>query len=567
MTDTPHLGLPYLDPAQALKHVTHNEALRILDACVQLSVLTRASLAPSVSPNEGDRYLAPSGATGVFAGHVDEIAIWQDGAWRFLAPRAGWLLYIADEAHFVVFNSVSWVAANPPPTQLNQLVALGVGTTADAANPFAARLNAALMTASAPAEGGSGNLRVAFNKSATANVGSHLFQTNYSGRAELGLIGDDNFRINVSNDGATFRTVLQADPASGVVSGLQVSDNSFQIRDDADLSKIAQFQLSGLTTATTRTYSLPNISGALATIGALAQTFSGATTFSGNFTHSGAAGVFGSSAANAAYSLGAGATVSGSAKTINIGTAGLSGSTTTIQLGPSAAGAGGSIAANVPLRLSPQTPPPPSPGDGDLWYDATDKLFRCRENGRTVPFGGDDLPFMNPDAGRYLRTTTACGAACATSVGAADRIEIFPFVPRADLNVDRLGLNVATALAGALGRIVLYASNADGRPDVLIVETVDLDLSTLGAKEATVTVALKKGKQYWTGVRSSSTATISAWQQYNTPDLDQPGIATTAGKALRRTLAYASPAPSAWAYASADTVANVNPPAVWLRTA
>ena len=35
---TTHLLLPYILAAQAQKHVTHNEALRLLDAMVQLSV-------------------------------------------------------------------------------------------------------------------------------------------------------------------------------------------------------------------------------------------------------------------------------------------------------------------------------------------------------------------------------------------------------------------------------------------------------------------------------------------------------------------------------------------------
>lgn len=35
------LGLPYILPSQAQKHVTHNEALRMLDAMVQLSVADR----------------------------------------------------------------------------------------------------------------------------------------------------------------------------------------------------------------------------------------------------------------------------------------------------------------------------------------------------------------------------------------------------------------------------------------------------------------------------------------------------------------------------------------------
>ena len=47
---TTHLLLPYILAAQAQKHVTHNEALRILDGLVQLSVLDRDLAAPPGSP-------------------------------------------------------------------------------------------------------------------------------------------------------------------------------------------------------------------------------------------------------------------------------------------------------------------------------------------------------------------------------------------------------------------------------------------------------------------------------------------------------------------------------------
>src|SRR3954452_4868196 len=84
MTDTPNLGLPFIEGSQAQKHVTHNEALRILDAAIQVAVkdLTRTA-APS-SPADGERHVvAASGATGAWAGHGNAIATWQDGAWAF----------------------------------------------------------------------------------------------------------------------------------------------------------------------------------------------------------------------------------------------------------------------------------------------------------------------------------------------------------------------------------------------------------------------------------------------------------------------------------------------------
>lgn len=41
-------------------------------------------------------------------------------------------------------------------------------------------------------------------------------------------------------------------------------DNSFRLSDNADTTKLANFELSGISTATTRTYTLPNINGTLA---------------------------------------------------------------------------------------------------------------------------------------------------------------------------------------------------------------------------------------------------------------------------------------------------------------
>ena len=65
MPDTStHLLLPYLLAAQAQKHVTVNEALRLLDGLVQLAVLDRHLTAPPASPADGARYIVASGATG-----------------------------------------------------------------------------------------------------------------------------------------------------------------------------------------------------------------------------------------------------------------------------------------------------------------------------------------------------------------------------------------------------------------------------------------------------------------------------------------------------------------------
>ena len=93
---TTHLLLPYILAAQAQKHVTHNEALRILDGLVQLSVLDRDLTAPPGSPTDGDRYIVGSGATGDWAGWDLNVALWTDGVWLRLPPRTGWRAWVED---------------------------------------------------------------------------------------------------------------------------------------------------------------------------------------------------------------------------------------------------------------------------------------------------------------------------------------------------------------------------------------------------------------------------------------------------------------------------------------
>ena len=48
MQATPHLDLPYIMPAQAQKHVTHNDALDMVDALLQLAVVSRALRSPEL---------------------------------------------------------------------------------------------------------------------------------------------------------------------------------------------------------------------------------------------------------------------------------------------------------------------------------------------------------------------------------------------------------------------------------------------------------------------------------------------------------------------------------------
>ncbi len=212
---TPNLALPYIAAAQVQKHVTHNAALDQLDGLVQLSVKDRDLTAPPASPAEGDRYIVATGATGAWAGWHGDVALFSGGAWLRLSPQTGWRVWIEDEAVLLAFDGTSWIGVTPD--ALQNLTRLGLGTTADAANPFSAKLNGALWTAVTTGEGGSGDLRVTLNKENAAGVLSFLLQSGFSGRAELGLLGTDDLTLKVSPDGTAWLDALTVDRATGIV--------------------------------------------------------------------------------------------------------------------------------------------------------------------------------------------------------------------------------------------------------------------------------------------------------------------------------------------------------------
>jgi len=131
MDHTPNLALPYLAAAQAQKHVTHNEALLRLDAVVQIGVTSKALTMPPASPLEAERYIPAPGATGAWAGKDGQIAAFQDGAWMFHPPRAGWLAWVADEQRLHVHDGSNWAPLTGSASSILNTAAHGAQTIFD----------------------------------------------------------------------------------------------------------------------------------------------------------------------------------------------------------------------------------------------------------------------------------------------------------------------------------------------------------------------------------------------------------------------------------------------------
>jgi hypothetical protein len=176
--------------------------------------------------------------------------------------------------------------------------------------------------------------------------------------AVSGQLGVSNGGTGVTTSTGSGAVVLNVRPT------LTVTGSEFTLQDATDNTKQANFVLSGITTATTRAYTLPNLTGTLATLGNLTQTFSGNTTFALALTSNGNVDLctsgttntqinrasttgtvaiggpsqtgtitVGQSTVSQTTNIQAGATASGSTKTVNIGTGGLTGSTTTMVIG------------------------------------------------------------------------------------------------------------------------------------------------------------------------------------------------------------------------------------------
>lgn len=298
---TTFLSLPLLSPSQAQKTVTHNEALTKLDAMVQLSVLDRTRTAPPSSPAAGAAHLVAGSATGAWAGRDRQLAVWNGTAWQFTTPRTGWRAWVQAEETLAAFDGTAWVTEADVPHNFLQL---GIGGAADATNKLMVRGPASLF------QGDTAGHQVKINKIGSTATASLALQTGFATRAEIGLVGSNDLTLKVSPDGSSFIEGLVLDGATGQVTvkqGLNLapaagdpsspadgdlwynagtgtfrgrqggsiidmaaagsntfSAATFTVQDAVDATKKMKFGLSGLSSGTTRTISVPNMSGTLA---------------------------------------------------------------------------------------------------------------------------------------------------------------------------------------------------------------------------------------------------------------------------------------------------------------
>jgi len=207
MSDTSaRLLLPLIQPSQAQKHVTHNEALLILDVATQLVVQSFDANMPPASPQEGDLYALDSNPGDVWGDQGGKLALWWDAQWRFFEPQDGWRAGLLGSAQVFVRQGGVWVDQQ---IATDNLARVGVNTTADTTNRLAVRADQTLLT-----HEGAGH-RLTLNKASASDSAEIVFQTNWSGRTVFALDSGDALALKLSADGSNWVNAVNWDLSTG----------------------------------------------------------------------------------------------------------------------------------------------------------------------------------------------------------------------------------------------------------------------------------------------------------------------------------------------------------------
>lgn len=105
---TARLHLPLLAAAQAQKELYHNEALALIDLCLNGHALAMNSETPPDAPQPGQCWILGAAPNGDWAGHPNEIAGWTAGGWRFVSPSEGCQMWLDEALGTARFTNGQW---------------------------------------------------------------------------------------------------------------------------------------------------------------------------------------------------------------------------------------------------------------------------------------------------------------------------------------------------------------------------------------------------------------------------------------------------------------------------
>lgn len=252
------------------------ETFVAVDFGTRIVVESATTTEPPASPVVGSMYIVPIGATGAWAGHEHTIAVRYEEGWTYITPRDGVIAIARDTDALYVANDEVWgqasgmtpahadlsgLAADDHPQYLNEARGdaryatsghnhdadydaigaadaaisahvgagdphteyikkvndrVGVNATADTTNRLYVKSDA-VMFSHDDVTPGNGDIVHKLNKATSGDSAAVQYQVNGSPRARAGISGEDDYSIEVSPDGATWKDAIQIDKSTGVV--------------------------------------------------------------------------------------------------------------------------------------------------------------------------------------------------------------------------------------------------------------------------------------------------------------------------------------------------------------
>ncbi|MDB2415359.1 DUF2793 domain-containing protein [Rickettsiales bacterium] len=246
MTITTNMAITLVAQNQSQKEVTVNEAITKIDAILNVGAVSQGDNTPPGSPAEGDVYILGSSPTGAWATHSKKIAYYQSSTWKFIAANEGMSLWVNDEDLLYKFDGTNWIS------NIDNISSMGVNTTSDATNKLAVKSDAVLFQTNAS------DVQVKIDKATSTDTGSLLFLDGASGRAEIGLIANDDFTFKVSPDGSVYYESIVLDKDNGAITLKKDSDCQDNIISRAELKDVAYSLNSNATSGASATIDLEN---------------------------------------------------------------------------------------------------------------------------------------------------------------------------------------------------------------------------------------------------------------------------------------------------------------------
>lgn len=188
----------------------------------------------------------------------------------------------------------------------------------------------------------------------------------------------------------------------------------------------------------------------------------------------------------------------------------------------------------------------------------------------TTSSGGGSSPVIHPGyrSGIYYPHSSYVSGVSNNTPIPQSAIAYTPMIIYSAVTIDRIGLNVSTAVSNALCRLAIY-SNVSALPGNLIVDAGELDCSTIGGKEIPVSLTLSPGVYWFAGTvpttNSVPNITIISSNFSNVSVLGQSSISTNSNCVLRQGSYTYAAYPSTAPVNSLSYFVNNNCPLFWFR--